>query len=132
MPLQPLLPQLPAKSIRRAPLQFIHSLESSPDGTVDDVAHPVHSTLMHSLGGDTNAVSHLLFEHASAVRDRFKHLLACSNDKLRGSRRRRGPQVRHKVGDREIGFMSNCGYDGRPGSRNGTGNFFFVESPKVF
>jgi hypothetical protein len=129
MPSQPLLTQLPPESIRRTPLQLINPLEPSPDGTVDDVAHPVHSTLMHSLGGDTDAVSHLLFEHASAVRDRFKHLLACSNDKLGSSGRRRGAKIRHKIGDCEIGFMSDSGYDGRPGSRNRTGNFFFVESP---
>ena len=89
MPSQPLLTQLPAESVGRAPLQFVDSLKPSPDGAVDNVAHPVHSTLMHSLGGDTDAIPHLLFEHASAVRDRFKHLLAGTNDEL-GSSRWRG------------------------------------------
>ena len=53
-------------------------------------------------------------------------------DQLGGGTRCRCAQIGYKISNRKINFMANGGNGRNPGSRNGTGNDFFVERPQIF
>ncbi len=60
------------------------------------------------------------------------NLVLCLGNQLSGGRRRGSAQVGHKVGDGEVGFMADRGYDGQAARSNGAGHALAVEGGQIF
>ncbi len=78
-----------------------------------------------------DSVPHVCRETAHEIIHPLGQLILSRYHKLGGRRRRRGPDIGDKVGDREVGLMPHGGDHRCLGRINGASHDLFVKAPQI-